>query len=140
MARPTIARRLERKFIVVSRDEAILAALRAQVPNGWELVATTDLDDLGDWAELLLYRFILLDLDEVDAFDPIDIIRAIRTEYMLQLAVFCFGGDAAMRDEMRRGRADRFYDRDRIVEMLPQFLAQYGWGGTETGAGTGGES
>lgn len=134
MAQPTIARRLERKFIVVSRDQAIVAALRAQVPNGWELVATTDLEDLGDWAELLLYRFILLDLDEADAFDPIDVIRAIRTEYMLQLAVFCFGGDAAIRDEMRRGRADRFYDRNRIVEMLPQFLAQYGWGG-ETGPG-----
>ncbi len=132
MAQPTIARRLERKFIVMSCDTELLGALRKQTPTGWEMIVTTDLEALGDWSELLLYRFLLLDLDEIDAFDPLDVIRAIRTEHMLQIAVFCFGGDQTIRDEMRLARADRFYDREKIAEMLPQFLQQYGWGSTET--------
>ena len=126
---PTIADRLRRRFIVMSRDAAVLDALRAQTPTGWEMVAATDLASLGDWDDILLYRFLLLDLDEVDAFDPLDVIREIRTQLMLQIAVFCFGGDSAMRDEMRMARADRFYERDEIVAKLPQFLTQYGWGG-----------
>ena len=128
MAQPTIKRRLERKFIVMTRDEALLAALRAQLTPEWELVPVLDLAALGEWNDILLYRFLLLDLDETDAFDPIDVIRAIRMEYMLQIAVFCFGGDRDVRDEMRLARADRFYERGQIAQMLPEFLRQYGWG------------
>mgnify|MGYP000450994979 CR=1 FL=1 len=128
MAQPTIERRLERKFIVMTRDEALLAALRAQLTPEWELVPVLDLAALGEWNDILLYRFLLLDLDETDAFDPIDVIRAIRMEYMLQIAVFCFGGDRAVRDEMRLARADRFYERAQIAQMLPKFLRQYSWG------------
>lgn len=128
MAQPTIKRRLERKFIVMTRDEALLAALRAQLTPEWELVPVLDLAALGEWNDILLYRFLLLDLDETDAFDPIDVIRAIRMECMLQIAVFCFGGDRDVRDEMRLARADRFYERGQIVQMLPEFLRQYGWG------------
>lgn len=128
MAQPTIKRRLERNFIVMTRDEALLAALRAQLTPEWELVPVLDLAALGEWNDILLYRFLLLDLDETDAFDPIDVIRAIRMEYMLQIAVFCFGGDRDVRDEMRLARADRFYERSQIAQMLPEFLRQYGWG------------
>lgn len=127
MAQPTIEKRLQRRFIVMSADAAMIESLRAQVPAGWEMVVTTDLDALGDWGEILLYRFLLLDLDEIDAFDPLDVIRAIRTEHMLQIAVFCFGGDSELRDEMRLARADRFFDRGEMAAMLPQFLDQYSW-------------
>ena len=129
MAQPTIARRLERKFILMTTDEAIRAAIAAQVPSGWEMVSVTDLDEIGAWSEILLYRFLLLDLDEVDAFDPLDVIRALRMEHQINIAVFCFGGDRDIRDEMRLNRADRFYERDQIAAMVPQFLEQYGWGG-----------
>ena len=125
---PTIADRLRRRFIVMSQDAAVLEALRAQTPANWEMVVVTDLASLGDWNDILLFRFLLLDLDEVDAFDPLDVIREIRTQLMLQIAVFCFGGDGAMRDEMRMARADRFYERDETAAKLPQFLAQYAWG------------
>lgn len=128
MAAPTIADRLARRFLVMSTDTGLKAQLRAQVSKGWEMVEITALDEAGDWNEILLYRFLLLDLDESVAFDPIDVIRTVRMEYLLQIGVFCFGGDADVRDEMRLSRADRFYERDQIVTMLPQFLAQYGWG------------
>ncbi len=127
MAAPTIAERLKRRFLLMTADEAMRAALAAQVPADWEMVAITSLDEAGDWNEILLYRFLLLDLDESEVFDPIDVIRTVRMEYLLQIAVLCFGGDADIQDEMRLSRADRFYTRDQIVTVLPQFLDQYGW-------------
>ncbi len=127
MAGPTIAARLERRFLVMTTDVALRETLSALVPPDWEMVAITSLDEAGDWNEILLYRFLLLDLDEVEAFDPIDVIRTLRMEYLLQIAVLCFGGDADIQDEMRMSRADRFYTREQIVTVLPQFLAQYAW-------------
>ncbi len=127
MTRSTIEKRLQRRFIVMSTDADMIETLRAQVPVGWEMVVATDLDELGGWGEILLFRFLLLDLDEIDAFDPLDVIRAIRTEHMLQIAVFCFGGDSELRDEMRLARADRFFDRAEMAAVLPQFLNQYSW-------------
>lgn len=129
MAQPTIAQRLERKFILMTADAEIRAAVAGQVPPGWEMVSVTDLDEIGGWSDILLYRFLLLDLDEMTAFDPLDVIRAVRMEHQINIAVFCFGGDRDIRDEMRLNRADRFYERDQIVAMVPQFLEQYGWGG-----------
>ncbi len=127
MAGPTIAARLKRRFLVMTTDVALREGLQALVPPDWEMVAITSLDQAGDWNEILLYRFLLLDLDEVEAFDPIDVIRTLRMEYLLQIAVLCFGGDADIQDEMRMSRADRFYGREQIVTVLPQFLAQYAW-------------
>ena len=127
MPAPTIAARLARRFLLMTTDEDLRSALAAQVPADWDMVSIMSLDDVGDWNEILLYRFLLIDLDEVSAFDPIDVIRTLRMEYLLQIAVFCFGGDADMQDEMRMSRADRFYARDQIVTVLPQFLAQYAW-------------
>ena len=129
MSEPTIERRLQRRFVLMSADGDMVQRLQRRVPEGWEMVTVTDVDDLGDWHELLLYRFLLLDLDEIDAFDPLDVIRVIRTQYQINLAVFCFGGDEDLQDEMRLSRADRFFSRDEIANRLPQFLEQYGWGG-----------
>lgn len=129
MAEPTIKKRLQRKFILMTTDSAIESALRAQVPSGWEMHTITDLDALGDWHDVLLYRFLLLDLDEIDAFDPLDVIRTLRMQYQINVAVFCFGGDRDIRDEMRLSRADRFFERDEIAALLPKFLEQFRWGG-----------
>lgn len=129
MSEPTIERRMQRKLIAMTTDESMLEGIRATVPaDRWEVIQVTDLDDLGPWNEVLLYRFLLLDLDEYDAFDPIDVIRALRMEYQINIPVLCFGGDDEIRDEMRLNRADRFFDRDEMIEKLPQFVAQYDWG------------
>jgi hypothetical protein len=77
---------------------------------------------------VLLHRFLLLDLDEIDAFDPLDVIRVLRMQYQINLPVFCFGGDQDIQDEMRLSRADRFFDRDEMITRLPDFLEQYRWG------------
>lgn len=127
MAEPTVERRLQRKFVLMSVDQELIARLRETAGAEWEVVAITDLEELGDWNDILLYRFLLLDLDEADAFDPLDVISLLRREYMLNIAVFCFGGEQDLVDEMRMARADRFFARDEIVERLPQFLEQYGW-------------
>jgi hypothetical protein len=127
MSEPTIARRLERRIIVMTRDTEMLSKLQACVEPPWELVPVTDLEDLGPWNEVLLYRFLLLDLDEVEVFDPLDVIRILRMEYQINLPVFCFGGDEDIQDEMRLSRADRFFTRDEMVERLPEFLRQYDW-------------
>ncbi len=124
MAAPTIEKRLLKRVIAMTRDQAILTRFAAALPEAWELVPVTDLDQLGEWNDVLLFRFLLLDLEEIDAFDPLDVIRQIRMQFQINLPVFCFGGDDDIRDEMRLGRADRFFDRDEMVAMLPRFCAQ----------------
>ncbi len=128
MVEPTIERRLQRRFILMTRDDALRQSLVAQVPEDWEMVSVDDLQEIGDWHEILLHRFLLIDLDEYDAFDPLDVIHLLRREYLVNIAVFCFGGEQDIRDEMRMARADRFFDRDAIAAMLPVFLRQHGWG------------
>ena len=127
MSEPSIARRLERRIILMTRDADMIRKVEATLEPPWQLVSVTDLEDLGAWNEVLLHRFLLLDLDEVEAFDPLDVIRTLRMEYQINLPVFCFGGDEDIRDEMRLSRADRFFGRDEMVERLPEFLRQYDW-------------
>ncbi len=127
MSEPSIARRLERRIILMTRDPEMIRNVEATLEPPWQLVTVTDLEDLGAWNEVLLHRFLLLDLDEVEAFDPLDVIRMLRMEYQINLPVFCFGGDEDIRDEMRLSRADRFFDRDEMLERLPEFLRQYDW-------------
>lgn len=129
MTEPTIERRLQRRLVLMTADAELVTRLQRRVPDGWEMVVVTDIEDLGAWHELLLYRFLLLDLDEVDAFDPLDVIAVIRSQYQINLAVFCFGGDDDLQDEMRLLRADRFFGRDEIADRMAQFFEQYGWGG-----------
>ena len=127
MSEPSIARRLERRIILMTRDADMIRKVEVTLEPPWQLVTVTDLEDLGAWNEVLLHRFLLLDLDEVEAFDPLDVIRTLRMEYQINLPVFCFGGDEDIRDEMRLSRADRFFGRDEMVERLPEFLRQYDW-------------
>jgi len=129
MATPTIQSRLRRRFILISHDPEFIAALRAALPPNWEMTPTTDLAFVGDFAEILQHRFLLLDLDESSAFDPLEVLQELRVDLMLNLPVFCFGGSTGLRDEARLARADRFFERDEIVVRLPEFCRQYGWGG-----------
>lgn len=129
MTTPTIAARLQRKFVLMTHDTVLQASIQAAVPEGWDMVVTLDLDELGGFEQILLYRFIFLDLDALtDDFDPQDAIRKIRMELMLNVAIFCFGGSDDERDQARLNRADRFFDRGEMLERLPQFCHQYRWG------------
>jgi hypothetical protein len=129
MAQPTIESRLRRRFILMSRAAGLEGELRAALPDKWEMIAATALDDVGGFEEILQHRFMLLDLDESDAFDPLEVLGELRVDLMLNLPVFCFGGAAATRDAARLARADRFFERDEIVGRVAGFCAQYGWGG-----------
>lgn len=128
MATPTIASRLQRRFIIMSSDQRLLAHLRDELPAGWEMTATLSLDDLGGFQDILQYRFMLLDLDDCEAFDPLDVIRQVRMELMLNIAILCFGGAPDVRDEARLARADRFFERAEIIDKMKVFCGQYGWG------------
>lgn len=129
MSQPTIEARLQRKFILMSNDAGIAAQLRAQLPPGWQMVETLDLDSLGEFQDILLHRFIFLDLDTLtDDFDPQDAIRQVRRALMLNVAIFCFGGSQDERDQARLNRADRCFERAEVVERVGQFCHQYRWG------------
>jgi hypothetical protein len=129
MAQPTIQSRLRRRFILMSRDARLESELRAALPDKWEMIVVSALDDVGGFEEILQHRFMLLDLDESGAFEPLEVLETLRVDLMLNLPVFCFGGAAAVRDAARRARADRFFRRDEIVGRTAGFCEQYGWGG-----------
>jgi hypothetical protein len=115
VAQPTVASRLQRRFACISGDAALAEQLRAALPDGWGFSHTADLAALGDFAAVLQYRFLLLDLN------------AVRRELMLNVAIVCIGGDSALRDAARLARADRFFGRDAAVEVMLQFCGQYEW-------------
>jgi len=129
MAIPTPASRLQRRFIVMSGDESLVARLNDALPAGWDMVAACDLETLGGFHDILQYRFILLDLDEHNAFDPLEVISQLRREMMLNIAIICLGGAPDVRDEARLARADRFFERSEAVAKMKVFCDQYGWGG-----------
>lgn len=112
----------------MSGDQRMFAELRTRTPFGWALTEATGLDELGEFHEILLHRFLLLDLDEATLFDPVEIVRDIRTELLLNIPIFCFGGSAELRDEARLNRADRFFERDEIVDKMLVYCKQYDWG------------
>jgi len=128
MAIPTIASRLERRCIVMSGDAGLVMRLRERLPPGWDLAQTGDLDTLGGFGEILQYRFLLLDLDDGSGVDPLEVLRKARVELMLNIPIFCFGGETAVRDQARLARADRFFEREEIVARLAGFCEQFGWG------------
>jgi len=128
MSEPTVDSRRRRRFILMTSDDALAAKLEAALPQGWELVRAADLDALGGFAEILQHRFLLLDLDDYELFDPLDVIRRIRIDLMLNIAILCFGGLPDVRNEARIQRADRFFERGEMVERMHQFCEQYGWG------------
>lgn len=128
MAGPTVASRRRKRFILMTGDEALASALASALPEGWEISRTDDLDALGDFAEILQHRFLLLDLEAGGTFEPVEVIRRVRIDLMLNLPIVCFGGTEAARGEARVQRADRFFERGEMVERMRQFCEQYGWG------------
>lgn len=128
MPGPTVASRLQRRFILMSRDAKLERELRAVLPEKWQMHVVTDLGEVGGFDEILQRRFMLLDLDEAEAFDPLGVLAELRVDLMLNLPVFCFGGSPSLRDAARLARADRFFDRDEIAGRLIGFCEQYGWG------------
>jgi len=127
MTIPTVASRLKRRCIVMSGDADLVVRLRERLPPGWDLAQTGDLDTLGGFQEILQYRFLLLDLDH-SAFDALEVVRTVRTDLMLNVPIFCFGGTPALRDGARLARADRFFERAEIIARLGGFCEQFGWG------------
>jgi len=128
MAQPSLDSRLQRRCIVMTDDAALRSRLAAALPPDWRLTATDDIGALGGFAEVLQHRFIVLDLDS-RAFDPLAAVRTVRSEFMLNVPIFCCGGSPAARDAARLARADRFFGRDEIVTRLGDFCEQFGWGG-----------
>lgn len=126
MAQPTVASRLRRRFALLGNDAGLGQALREALPEGWEMVQSARVSDLGDFAEILQHRFLLLDLDD-PGLDALDAIDTLRRELMLNIAIICIGGDAALRDAARLARADRFFGRTEAVGVMQRFCAQYGW-------------
>ncbi|MDA8245865.1 hypothetical protein [Acidithiobacillus sp.] len=124
---PSISDRMRKRFILMASDPELRAVVVTTTPEGWEMTGATDLDDLGDWQEVLLHRFMLLNLDDPEIADPIELIDTLRREYQLNIAVFCLGGSQERRDAARSVRADRFFDRDVGLQRLPEFFAQFGW-------------
>lgn len=127
MSSPTIEKRLQKRMILMSTNSEMQSEVEKRLPEDWSVSVITDLDDLGEWNEVLLYRFLLLDLDEFDAFDPLDVIRQIRMLFQINIPVFCFGGDGDIQDEMRLSRADRFFTQAQMLEILPTYFEQYQW-------------
>lgn len=107
MAQPTIESRRRRRLLLMSASTHAALALKARVPSGWEVVETLDLDSIGDLAEVLQLRLALIDLDESDVFDPVDAIKCIRAELMVNVPIFGFSGTPTDRDAARMAGADR---------------------------------
>jgi hypothetical protein len=127
MAAPTLDSRLRRRCICMTDDAALLQSLSSRVPEGWELIGTADLAEVGGFEDILQCRFILLDLDAREPLDPLDSIRQVRGGMMLNVPIFCFGGTRELRDEARLAHADRFFEREEIARRLAAFCEQFGW-------------
>ncbi|MGC9128757.1 MAG: hypothetical protein ACP5D5_02265 [Acidithiobacillus sp.] len=123
----SIQDRLRKRFLWMSSDEALRAEAEARLLPGWEMECGMDLEDFGDWQEILLRRFLVLDLDDPAIADPIGIVDTLRREHQLNIPVFCFGGDSDRRLEARQARADRFFEREEIADRLEDFQKQFGW-------------
>ncbi|MEF8792796.1 hypothetical protein [Thiohalorhabdus sp.] len=124
---PTINRRLQPGFIIVTTDESLVRELQGVAGDDWEVLAVAAIEDAGEWNEILLYRFILLDLDSC-AGDPAEQVRSLRQESMVNTPVIGVGGTKEEANRVRPQGADRFFARDEIADTLPDFLAALGWG------------
>ncbi len=127
MAQPTVESRRRRRIAVLTGDAALAAAIAAALPAGWEMGQPRSPDELGGFEDVLQLRFVVLDLDDAGEADALDVIDAIRREMMLNVPIFCCGGDAGRRDAARLARADRFFERAEIAGRVPAFCEQFGW-------------
>lgn len=120
----SVAQRLARRLALVSGDEALAERLERALPESWRLSRARAIGEIGEFQDVLLHRFVLVDLDSAGALEAIE---EIRGEMMLNVPIFCLGGDAAARDAARRARADRFFGRDEITALLPKLCEQFAW-------------
>jgi hypothetical protein len=120
----SVAQRLARRLVLVSGDETLAERLERALPESWRLSRARAIGEIGEFQDVLLHRFVLVDLDSVGALEAIE---EIRGEMMLNVPIFCFGGDAAARDAARRARADRFFGREEITALLPKLCEQFAW-------------
>lgn len=127
MTIPTIESRLRRRILVMSPDAGFAQAACGALPEDWSCVQETDLDALGGFGEILQFRFVAVDLDAAEDWDPAEAVRTIRAEFMLNVPVLCFGTDADARDEARMAGADRFFERAEVGAQVRRFCAQFGW-------------
>jgi hypothetical protein len=123
----TVAERLARKVIVFSADPALREAVAGSLPEGWQASYASNAADVGEFQEVLLHRFALLDLEPGDGSDPVETVREIRSEMLLNIPIFCVGGDAAARDAARLARADRFFERGELAALLPRLCEGFAW-------------
>lgn len=120
----SVAARLARRLVLLSGDEALAGRLEQALPESWQLSRAREIGDVGEFQDVLLHRFVLVDLDAPGALEAI---AQIRGEMMLNVPIFCFGGDAAARDAARLARADRFFAREEIAALLPKLCEQFAW-------------
>ena len=123
----TIAARLARRLIVFSIDPALRAEVAGSLPEGWQASYAAGVAEVGEFQEVLLHRFALLDLEPGDGSDPIETVREIRGEMLLNIPIFCVGGDDATRDAARLARADRFFERSELAALLPRLCEGFAW-------------
>ncbi len=124
---PTIEARLARKLIVFSHDAALREDVARALPEGWQASYAGSTAEVGEFEQVLLHRFALLDLDARGDDDPIETVREIRSEMLLNIPIFCVGGDPAARDAARLARADRFFERDELAALLPRLCEGFAW-------------
>ncbi|MEY2343055.1 hypothetical protein AB4090_13225 [Acidithiobacillus sp. IBUN Pt1247-S3] len=122
---PSIEDRLRKRLIWMTSDENMLSAARESLPTEWSLTPALGVDDFDDWQEILLHRFLVLDLDD-PAIDHA-VIDEIRREHQLNIPIFCYGGSEEERLAARSARADRFFNKEEILARLPDFLRQFSW-------------
>jgi len=120
----TIAARLARRLVLLTGDPTLGERLAQALPERWQVSRVQHIGELGEFQDVLLHRFVLLDLDAPGALEAI---AQIRGEMMLNIPIFCIGGDAAARDAARLARADRFFGREEIAALLPKLCEQFAW-------------
>ncbi|MBU2810128.1 hypothetical protein HF669_01780 [Acidithiobacillus thiooxidans] len=124
---PSIDDRMRKRFILMNSDAALRQAVESSIPEKWEMTEATDLDAFDEWQEILLHRFMLLNLEDPQISDPVELIDMIRREHQLNIPIFCLGGSRELRDRARSARADRFFDREEGLQRLPEFFQQFAW-------------
>jgi hypothetical protein len=124
---PSIDDRMRKRFILMNSDAALRQAVELSIPEKWEMTEATDLDAFDEWQEILLHRFMLLNLEDPQISDPVELIDMIRREHQLNIPIFCLGGSRELRDQARSARADRFFDREEGLQRLPEFFQQFAW-------------
>ena len=124
---PSVAERLARKLIVFSGDAALREDIARSLPEGWQASYAASASDVGEFQDVLLHRFALLDLEPGDGSDPVETVREIRSEMLLNIPIFCVGGTAAARDAARLARADRFFERGELAALLPRLCDGFAW-------------